>query len=84
MSAYTQYLNDQKTFNDSVDKALTDISTLISQQNALIKQLQNSPGQVTSDDQALIDQLEANGANLVQKANALDTLNPPTPPANPA
>ena len=81
MSAISDFAAKQDAFNTrigtSIDNVVADIQTL----NDLITQLQNSAGTVTPEDQALIDQLEAKGSELATKAEALDGLTPPKPPA---
>jgi septal ring factor EnvC (AmiA/AmiB activator) len=97
MATYKEYLEQQKQFAEqddanvariikSVEGVTGDIATL----NATIKRLQESQGQVTPEDQALIDQIQAQGnalrqkqASLASALEALDESTPPTPPAEP-
>jgi DNA anti-recombination protein RmuC len=83
MSAISDFAAKQKAHNDDIDKHLTDITTMLSQMNATIAQLQASAGKITPEDQALLDQIEAQGKALEDKAHAMDTLVPPTPPPAP-
>lgn len=95
MKTLTDYLTLQKTYNDAVVEALNgiqdgelDITGDIAGLNDKITALQNSSGGVTESDAALIDELEAQGAALVAKAQArkdamaaLAALTPPVVPA---
>lgn len=99
MSVISDFVAKQKTFNDrqgaatdglvtSVGGITTDIKAL----NDKIEELQNSPGGITPEDQALLNELEIAGDALATKveaaaaaAKALDDLTPPVvPPAPPA
>jgi hypothetical protein len=63
----------------SLSTALTALATGVAALDALITQLQNSPGTISPADQALLDQIQAQSqANLAQ-ANAIST----TPPGQP-
>ncbi len=98
MSAISDYVSKQEAHNASVDASLdaintnvTDIVSDIGTLNDLITQLQNSSGQISADDQALLDQAEAQGQALQDKATALasaaqaaDDLTPPAAPAAPS
>lgn len=95
MSKISDFAAQQKSFNDAVSAAvdsmqasLTGISGDITTLNDKITALQNSAGGVTPEDQALIDDLQAQGAVLSNKATALaealaalDALTPPAAPA---
>jgi len=48
--------------------------------NDKITELQNSQGQITPGDQALLDDLQVAGNVLADKLEALDNLTPPVPP----
>lgn len=93
-----EYIAKQTAFNDrqatAIDSAAGSVSGLtddIKTLNDKIAELQNSAGQVTAEDEALINELETQGNALVVKAEAaaealkaLDGQTPPTPPAPPA
>lgn len=82
MSAISDYAAKVTAHQDKVDAALTDISGDIDGLKALIKELQDNPGPITPEDQALLDQLEARIGGLATKAEALAAATPPpTPPA---
>lgn len=50
-----------------------------------IERLQNTSGQITPEDQAILDGIQARANQLSEKVKALDaaTEQPPTPPDNP-
>jgi len=69
--------------NDYVTAIGADIDDMVAKAGALqdtITTLQNSAGQVTPEDQALIDQAQSQVAALVDKADAADGKTPPPPP----
>lgn len=94
MSVISDFAAKQAAFNkrqsDAIDSAVASVSGLsgdIQSLNDKITELQNSVGQVTPEDQALIDDLETKGDALSTKAEALsqalttlDNLTPPNPP----
>ncbi len=81
MSAISDFAAKQKAFNDEVGSDLDAIQAAIQALNDKITALQNSAGTVTPEDQALIDQLQTDGAALAAKADALAGKTPPNPPA---
>lgn len=81
MSAISDFAAKQNAHNAKVSADLDTINTGITNLNALIATLQNSAGTVTPEDQATLDQIEAAGAALETKADALANVTPPTPPA---
>lgn len=80
MSAVSDYVAKQKTFNDrmnvAVDGLVTDVDTL----NKKITELQNTQGQITPEDQALLDEIQAQGEALATKLETLDQVTPPPAP----
>jgi len=80
MSAIAQFAEKQAAHNAKIDTAIDGIATDIAALNAKIDELQNSPGVITTEDQATLDALEAKGAALEAKVTALDDLTPPKPP----
>ena len=86
MSAISEYGAKQKAFNERILASLGTLGTSfdgvvgdIKSLNDKIEVLQNSPGQVTPEDAATINELEAAGDDLATKtekfASALETLN---------
>lgn len=83
MSAISDFVGRQNAFNDRLDAAVDGVAADVQQLKALIEKLQNSPGQITPEDQALLDQLETRVGAAVTKLEALDAMTPPEPPPAP-
>lgn len=81
MSAISEFAAKQNTFNDRIDTAISDLQGDVKSLNDQIAALQNSAGQITPEDQALLDGLQARASGIADKLDALDALTPPTPPA---
>lgn len=84
MSKISEFATAQNAHNDRQDAAVTDLQGDIQALNDKITELQNSPGGITPEDQALLDALQARGESISTKLEALAALTPPTPPASPA
>lgn len=80
MSAIADFAAKQKAYNDRTGAAIDGVVADIKALNDKITELQNSAGQVTPEDQALIDDLQVKGEALASKAEALDAQIPPPPP----
>lgn len=80
MSAIQQFAAKQTAFNEQIGTAIAGIQGDIHGLNDKITALQNSPGTITPEDQALLDGLEAAGKTLADKLSALDALTPPVVP----
>jgi uncharacterized coiled-coil protein SlyX len=77
IAAFVSKMNDYVTaIGADIDDMVTKIATL----NDTITTLQNSAGKVDAADQALIDQLQSQGAALAAKADSADGKTPPPPP----
>lgn len=63
----------------TVGPKLDSIQTGLDAVQALVEQLQNSPGEITPEDQALLDQIDAKVNALAADANSVPA--PPTPTA---
>lgn len=83
MGAIKDFSDKMKLHNDAVDQAVSGIAGDIQELNDKITALQNSQGAVTTEDQALLDDLEQRGAALATKIAALDALTPPPAPPVP-
>src|SRR5678816_2786713 len=77
MSAISAFVAKQNAFNTRMETALTGIGGDIKNLNDQIAALQGSPGEVTPEDQALLDSLQAAGEALAAKFEAVDALTPP-------
>lgn len=75
-----EFADKQNAFNERVDLAVSGLSTDIQVLNDKITELQNSPGAITPEDQALLDALQARAEGIAAKLEALDALTPPPPP----
>lgn len=84
MSKISEFATAQNAHNDRQDAAVTDLQGDIQALNDKITELQNSPGGITPEDQALLDALQTRGEAISAKLEALAALTPPTPPASPA
>jgi len=82
MTAISDYAAKVNASYAQLATSLTDIKTEISSLNDKINQLQNSPGPISAADQATLDAAQVQVNTLVQSAQALDTIQPPTPPAS--
>lgn len=93
MPSYSEFLNQLKSFQDSDDAAMDrliaaqkNITADVAKLNKTIADLQNSQGQVTPEDQNLINQIQAQGDAIRKKQadfetalKALDEATPPDP-----
>ncbi len=95
MSAFSEYATKQAAFNarqsaaiDSLVSSQAGLAADIQALNDKITALQNSAGEVTPEDQILLDQLESQATALSERSeavsNALAALDAQTPPAVPA
>ncbi len=80
MSAISDFADKMKAHNDKVDAAVSGISGDLDNLKAQITALQNSQGQITPADQALLDGIEAKAGSIADKVSALDDLTPPPVP----
>jgi oligoendopeptidase F len=80
MSAISDFKAKQDAHNDKIDAAVTGLQGDIKTLNDKIDALQTSAGQITPEDQALLDDIDARGQAIADKLEALDALTPPTPP----
>jgi hypothetical protein len=80
MSAISDFAAKQKAFNDrqsaAVDGLVTDVKAL----NDKIEELQNTPGPITPEDQALLDEIEQRSDAITARLEALDEQTPPVAP----
>jgi len=95
MSAISEFKAKQDAFNvaqaAAIDLLVTSTAGVATDVQALkdkIDELQNSPGEITPEDQAILDQLVTDGTALAARAqataDALKALDEQTPPTVPA
>lgn len=80
MSAVSDYVAKQKTYNDRMSTAVDGVATDVDTLNKKIAELQSTQGQITPEDQALLDEIQAQGEALATKLEALDQVTPPPAP----
>lgn len=79
-AAVQKYVDAQTARNDSIDKAIDGLVEDEKASAALIKQLQENPGELSAEDQTALDELERRNQASLDKLQALDALNPVVPP----
>lgn len=98
MSKIADFATAQKAFNDrqgkaidTVVEAVTGVQGDIKTLNDKIDALQNSAGDITPEDQALLDDLQAQASATSDRLDAaaaalkaLDDATPPAPPSTPS
>ncbi len=83
MSAISDFAAQQAVYNDQLNVAIDGLSSDIQALNDLISKLQNTPGVITPEDQALLDSLQEKSKIAADKLSALDALTPPVVPPVP-
>ncbi len=78
--AIATFVTAMNAFMDRQDKAVADIQTEMDQLNAEITAFNNSPGTLSTTDQAAVDAIQARASALSDKIDAMDKLTPPAPP----
>jgi hypothetical protein len=81
MSAISDYAAKVTAFLDRQDTAITGVSGDVDFLVAEIKRLQETAGQITPEDQAILDGIQARAEAAATKLEALDALTPPPTPA---
>lgn len=80
MSAISEFKRKQDEYNTRLETAIGGVSTDVESLNALILKLQGTQGEITPEDQAILDEIQAKSEALVTKLEGVDALTPPTPP----
>lgn len=83
MSAVADFAAKQNEFNDKLNVSLEGLKSDLQFLNDELVKLQNSQGQLSEEDQGLLDGLLARGEAMAAKFADLDALNPPVAPAEP-
>lgn len=81
MSAISEFAARMQAFTDRQDAAVADLQADVQNLTDQIAALQNSAGQITAEDQALLDGIQARASAVSDKLDALDNLTPPKAPA---
>lgn len=80
MSAISDFAAAQAAFNDRIDEAVAGLTGDIQSLNDKITELQNTPSDVTPEDQQLLDDIQQRSEAIAAKLEALDALTPPATP----
>ncbi len=81
MTKVSDSIGRQNARLDKIEQAVTGITGDVTQLKDLVRQLQSTQGEITPEDQALLDQIEARTEALSQRLEALDAENPEAAPA---
>lgn len=82
--ALQAYAATATAFNTRISAAIDGIAADLDSLNALILQLQNNPGPISPEDQAILDTAVAAGEALAARLESLDAITPPgNPPVTP-
>ena len=76
MSAISDFAAKQNEFNALMAAGLDGIQTDLAALKALIEQLQNSAGQITPEDQALLDQIQSQTEAMAGRVQEIDAQTP--------
>lgn len=83
MSKISDFAAQMNAFTDRQDKAVSDLQDDVKALNDKITELQNTPGEISPEDQKLLDDLQARASAVADKLDALDSLTPPAIPTTP-
>lgn len=79
MSQITDWAVQEQADLTAISNTLDSIVAGVTALDALIEQFQNSPGNLSAEDQAALDSIQAASKALVSKAAAISVA-PPSPP----
>ncbi len=77
MSVIQDFAAKFSAFQDRQDKAIADLQGDVQNLTDQIAKLQSTQGQITPEDQALLDQIQSRASAISDKLDALDQLTPP-------
>lgn len=80
MSAISDFKVKQDAHNTVIDTAVDGLVADVKSLKDQITALQNSAGQITAEDQAILDSIEAKTGTIADKLAALDAETPPVVP----
>lgn len=75
-AAIENFATAVQTAFDKIDVAVDGIAGDVTELKRVIEELQNSPGAITPEDQALLDSIQARATALGDKVAALDEATP--------
>jgi outer membrane murein-binding lipoprotein Lpp len=81
MSKISEFADALKAQNTRLQASLDGVTSDVADLKAKIDELQNSQGQISPEDQALLDELQTSATALADKLAALDSETPPPAPA---
>lgn len=80
MSKISDYADAVKASFDAISVGLDGVSSDLDALAKKIDELQNSPGGITPEDQARLDEIQTMADSLKNRVADLDARNPPAPP----
>lgn len=80
MSAIKDFAEKVNAYHAKIDTAITGLTEDVATLKAKIEELQNTPGAITPEDQALLDAIQSQLEAVATKLEALDALTPPKTP----
>lgn len=83
MSKISEFAAKMAEHNTKIETAVSGLQTDVTDLKNKITELQNSAGEVTPEDQALLDEIETKAFAVADKLEALDGLTPPEAPPAP-
>lgn len=80
MSAISDYAAKQKEYNDRISTGLGNIAGDIAEIKRKLEEMQNNPGPISAEDQALLDGLLADAERMASRVTEIDDMTPPAVP----
>jgi ribosome assembly protein YihI (activator of Der GTPase) len=77
MAAIQDYIAKQDQFNSELEKRLANLRKDIEKLNSTIEKLQSTSGEISAEDQSLLDKAQARTESLLKSMGELDDLTPP-------
>lgn len=81
MTKLSDFLEQQKAYNDQMDAFISAVSNDVNHLHDVILNLQDSLGSISPEDQLVIDQLQKQSKDLLNKMSSIDNLTPPPTPS---
>jgi hypothetical protein len=83
MTVISDFAATVQSHFDSVATSIDGLSGDVQGLKDMIETLQNTPGAITPEDQALLDQIQSRAEEIASRIVTLDAMTPPAPPAEP-